>query len=565
LWRSAAIEHDLRIAEHDRAHALAERILQQAPTSAALFEALPTRAKAVLRADGTLVFDDVGWLEQEPSPLDGDPVAEDRLNRAAQAEFVAHDQAEAQRQFDELLAGPLVEAIRLRVLVAAWFQALRADQSDRAATLLGEVQQRAASIGPHDLGRPAIARIVAALCRTGWRDGHRLAAYLPPDVAASLDDEQWGRSHLQVDERRQVLRAMLRTWQQRTPTTSSGIAVGDERHLFCWITRPDDSRDLAWVTPRCWVDALERAMATGAVPAIGGPWRFTVADTTTSAFGAPGIAGIVRPDAGSVWLRPGLLGALLVGLAAAFALAVRWQLRAARAEVAAARTQSEFLTTVTHELKTPLAAIRLLGEMLAEGRAKGREDDYYRMLAGEAGRLSLLIENVLDLGRIERGDRAFDVRPLDAGEVVGETLAMFTPLLERDGGVVRWDDLCGTVRVRADREALVQALVAVLDNARKYGGTPQRLEVVTRRDDDHLAIDVRDHGPGVAPAERDRIFERFVRGSAHAHGSTPGVGIGLHLARRLLRASGGDLVCGDPLDGGPGARFTFRLPLETPA
>jgi signal transduction histidine kinase len=142
---------------------------------------------------------------------------------------------------------------------------------------------------------------------------------------------------------------------------------------------------------------------------------------------------------------------------------------------------------------------------------------------------------------------------------------MFTPVLERDGGTVVWEDLCGSTNVAVDRGALAQALVAVLDNARKYGGAPPRVQVTTRRDGARVAIDVRDHGPGVPVAEREHVFARFVRGSAHAHGSTPGVGIGLYLARTIARALRGDLVCGEPLDGGRGARFTFSLPSETAA
>jgi signal transduction histidine kinase len=249
---------------------------------------------------------------------------------------------------------------------------------------------------------------------------------------------------------------------------------------------------------------------------------------------------------------------LLVGTALA-------RSRALRAEVAAVRAQAEFLTTVTHELKTPLAAIRLLADLLVDGRANGREPEYYRMLAGEAARLSLLIENVLDLGRFERGERVYELRTHDIGDVVGETLAMFTPVLERDGGAVQWQDQCGAAPVAVDRGALAQALVAVLDNARKYGGVPPRVHVTTRRDGACVLVDVRDHGPGVPAAERERIFARFVRGTAHAHGSTPGVGIGLYLAHAIVHALHGNLTCGEPLDGGAGARFTFSLPAEIPA
>lgn len=573
LWRSAASEADLRIADRERAHAVAERILQRAPSTAAVFAALPDAARAELRADGSLRVDDVGWLDRQPSPLDIDLVVDDRLERATRAEFVDRDAAAARAAYDELLAAPLASAVRLRVVAAACWHAIRAADVARAADLRAQLQQLVAPLQPADCGRPAIAVAVASALRADQQAGQSvgadaLAAFLPPDVFAGLSPEpKWCAAHQQVVARRATLLALRQAWVH-APVEAHGVVAGDERHLLAWQPRADGGRDLAWVTPCEWTRAIEHAASTGALPDLPAPWRFDFAASTTpttSKFAVPGIAGISRPDPGSVWLAPGLVAALLAVLAAAFAFAVRWQLRAARAEVAAVRTQSEFLTTVTHELKTPLAAIRLLGEMLAEGRARGRENEYYAMLAGEAGRLSLLIENVLDLGRLERGERRYDLREVAIGDVLRETLAMFAPLVARDGGAVQWCAPQLDATVLADRGALVQALVAVLDNARKYGGASPRIDVTTRRDGSRLAIDVRDHGPGVRGAERERIFERFVRGDAHAHGSTPGVGIGLYLARAITHALRGDLVCGDPLDGGAGACFTFLLPVETPA
>jgi signal transduction histidine kinase len=270
---------------------------------------------------------------------------------------------------------------------------------------------------------------------------------------------------------------------------------------------------------------------------------------------------------------------------------------------------------VTHELKTPLAGIRLLGEMLAEGRARGREQDYYRMLAGEAERLSQLIQNVLDLGRIERGERAYDLRSHDVGELVATTLAWFVPLVRQDGLVVA-STVSGLCRARIDRDAFVQALVAVLDNARKYGASGGRLDVAVVGGpqvggDSAVRVAVRDHGPGVPESEHESVFAKFVRGQAHRHGSTPGVGIGLYLARTIVRRLGGELAVasasetaelfpvasggaaagnaaiaaaasqGDDASmrtddapgtarpavagSGPGACFVFRLPVETSA
>jgi two-component system phosphate regulon sensor histidine kinase PhoR len=238
-------------------------------------------------------------------------------------------------------------------------------------------------------------------------------------------------------------------------------------------------------------------------------------------------------------------------------------LRALRREADAVRARAEFLTVVTHELKTPLAAIRLLAEMLVEDRVPaGRQSEYYGLLAGEAARLTMLIENVLDLGRMERGERAYDLRPCDLLQVVGEAAALFTPLCQRDGLRLQIETPSLPAPALADRDALLQALLNVLDNARKYGAAGRRIDLRAAPEGGALLVQVRDHGEGVPAAERERIFDRFERGSAHRHGAIPGVGLGLHLARAIARRHGGELRCETPPDGGAGALFTFVLPLQ---
>ena len=196
--------------------------------------------------------------------------------------------------------------------------------------------------------------------------------------------------------------------------------------------------------------------------------------------------------------------------------------------------------------------------MLAEGRATGKEHDYYRLLVGESARLSLLIDNVLDLGRLERGERSYTPSSQPFATVVRETLRMFTPVLEQHGLQVHFEDQLLGAYASIDRDAFVQALVAVLDNARKYGAAGKRLDVVATCAHDRLQLSVRDYGPGVPSNEQDSIFERFVRGRDHQHGSTPGVGIGLYIARSIVRRLGGELTCTSPASG-DGAEFCFSL------
>ncbi len=256
---------------------------------------------------------------------------------------------------------------------------------------------------------------------------------------------------------------------------------------------------------------------------------------------------------------------LVVGLAAICGGAAWLALRAAQQEAQSARLRGEFLTTVTHELKTPLAGIRLVAELLADDHVQAPEKrlKYLRALSAESTRLSMLIENVLDLRRMEAGERAHDAQPENLDELVRATVELFAPLLERGGNQIRFESMQANLHVVVDRNDLRQALLNLLDNARKYGGQGDIL-IDLSQVGKSAQLRLRDEGPGIEPNERERIFERFTRGSEHQSGGVPGVGIGLNLARAILRRQGGDLRAVDP-PGGKGACFVLSLPVvESP-
>jgi len=238
-------------------------------------------------------------------------------------------------------------------------------------------------------------------------------------------------------------------------------------------------------------------------------------------------------------------------------------LRAAGREAQAARLKGEFLTTVTHELKTPLAGIRLVAELLADDHVQDPEKrkNYLEALSAESTRLSMLIENVLDLRRMERGERVHDAQVEDLGEIVRDTVELFEPLLKRSGHGVLCQGLDNPIQVMVDKDDLRQAFLNLLDNARKYGGAGD-IQVELTREGGRAVLRLIDGGTGIDPAERETIFDRFVRGKQHQHGGIPGVGIGLNLARAILRRQGGDLAACDPPEGQSGACFELSLPLH---
>lgn len=571
LWRLLELDAERRSLEVARAEGVGERILRTATTAPALLEHLEPASRFVVRDGSVVVDDEIGWLS--PSAGKEDVVVADRLARAERAEFVERDPEAAERHFAALLQASLPGRERLVVLAAAlWFHTRGNDEPARRAIAV-ELDERIEALALADLADPAVANAVAAAARQrragpppAWHD--RLVPRLPLEIAAGLPESAARPEAVaKVVARRHLLRRVADEWRARALEPTGGlVAVGDDALLW-WVPAPDGSCHGAWTTIDEWLAAVRAAGREGALPEW--PWLVEpdVVPAAGAAFaGVPHVRGLRATSAPMIDRHSWFLPALSLSLLASFGVAGWLQWRASRSREAAMRAQTEFLTTVTHELRTPLASIRLLGEMLAEGRAAGREQQYYAMLAGEAGRLSMLIENVLDLGRLERGERAHDPRSVDVAAVVQDTITLFAPVAALDAVTVAWrNDAPVPSLARIDRSAFVQALVCVLDNARKYGARGDTIDVTTTNQERTFVLQVRDHGSGVPVGERERIFERFVRGREHAHGGIPGVGIGLYLARTIVRRMGGDLVCVPPVDGGPGACFTFTLPMEDTA
>lgn len=331
------------------------------------------------------------------------------------------------------------------------------------------------------------------------------------------------------------------------------------------------------------IAAIRRASKIGdrATPPIAAaaaiPWSCDVVYGDTFPDGAvPVLAGVgVVPNHASPAIEPWMPVAIFVLLGATLAFGLVLSIRAIREERAAIAVRDEFLSAVTHELKTPLASIQLLGEMLHDGRDIDdvARDRYHRRLAAETGRLRMILDNVLDLGRAERHESAYELQTVDLRDVVDDTLRVFEPLAERDDLAVgvRHPESTTATLVRADRDSLRQALLNVLENARRHAAgsaglepptaSPNRsIHIETRSAGTHCALRIRDHGPGVPPEERDAIFEKFRRGRDAAASGNPGVGLGLFLARCILRDHGGDLRYEAPDDGGRGACFVATIP-----
>ena len=253
-------------------------------------------------------------------------------------------------------------------------------------------------------------------------------------------------------------------------------------------------------------------------------------------------------------------------------------LRAARRERLDALRKTDFVDNVSHELKTPLAGIRLSAELLAEGRLPDgpRRDKAVRSILAEADRLDRLVSNLLDFGRLERGRRRFDLQRVDLAALLEEMQNAQCPMHNEGGAAVGPDIVHCAFRIvhgerglaaLADPDALRRILSNLLDNAAKYApGAPPEVSVraaATARSEswphrDAVELVVADRGPGVPPGLEEKVFERFFRADDSLARRANGSGIGLSLARGLARGMCGDLTC-RPRPGG-GAEFVLVLP-----
>lgn len=225
-----------------------------------------------------------------------------------------------------------------------------------------------------------------------------------------------------------------------------------------------------------------------------------------------------------------------------------------------ARQRARFAASAAHELKTPLASLRLHSEMLSEGLGRpGQSSVYAGRIAAESGRLGRVVSNMLDLARLERGARIASPQPADAGEAVARCLERLRPSLNDAGletELTIGDDL---PMVMLDNDALCQILDNLLDNAEKYtrGSGHRTASITVRGCGDGVRITVSDNGPGITGISRRLLFEPYRR--PDNDDAPAGLGLGLALARSLARAQGGDLELGEATESGSVFVLTLTL------
>ena len=219
--------------------------------------------------------------------------------------------------------------------------------------------------------------------------------------------------------------------------------------------------------------------------------------------------------------------------------------------------RSQFVASVSHELKTPLTAIRMYAETLAMGRTRDEDtrSEYLETIVNESERLARLVDNVLDFSKIEQGKKIYRLRPTRLEDVAGSAARAMQFPLAQQGFELHLSIQDQMPEVEADPDAIQQAILNLLTNAMKYSGDARQIDLRLGARNGDAVIEVTDHGLGMAPEEKQHIFEKFYRAPSHESRLIAGTGLGLTLVAHIAKAHGGRVV----VESSPGAGSTFSL------
>ena len=428
----------------------------------------------------------------------------------------------------ELATSPPVKALALSRLARCYARLGRTDAARRAWTEL--MQKYADLYDPSHRPYSLLARL--ELGRTEGLDRELIAGRW--DLSAEQFDYFFSRLH-------------------QNPPAGNSFDFGRElqehfRHVG--PLRPGEIYSATLPSWRVYYGLTPGASTRLAGVALNSDWvHRTLAPQVRREFGIP--EHWPEIDRSGLWTYGGVT-LLVVGT---LVLGIILLLRDVSRDFAANQLRADFVSGVSHELKTPLTLIRLYAETLLHGHdfEPAERRGFYEIIARESERLHHLIDKVLNFSRIERGEKDYNLQPGDLTSAVRSTVEAYRHFLERGGFTVEAAFEPAVPAVRFDENAVAQAIINLLDNAVKYSGDAKFVGIRLGASDSQVYFEIEDHGIGIPPADQQRIFDKFYRATP-ASGSG-GYGLGLFLVRHVMRAHGGEVQ----VESRPGHGSRFRL------
>jgi two-component system, OmpR family, phosphate regulon sensor histidine kinase PhoR len=530
-------------------------------------------------ADGPILFQPADGPAAQPSPAEIAPIEVEEFQRrnltgaeAAYRRFSTSGAIDAraaalvglgrvlraQRQFDgarrayDDLArlGPVIVAGQPADLVARQGRARTFESGRDSAALDDEVDELARVLYA---GRWPIDRSTFELYRdlvVQWGGPQPPAVDVARSEAAGDLWRMWRRGDLGARGRRLVQKGpatMLALWTTSSTGQATLRIVADTDMLTAW-------------GPLWRAQGLEVALSSVEGQPIAGErlaGGITLAPSDTRLpfiLTASFAAGDDSASARRQLFLVGLVAAVLLTLGASYAL-----YRTTTREIALARQQADFVSSVSHEFRTPLTSMRHLTELLATNSitSEERRRHYYELLAHETERLHRMVDSLLSFGRMSAGAYAWQLESAEIGDLVSAVVDEFRRDAAAEHRQVTSEVDANLPGIRADRDALSRALWNLLENAAKYSEPSAPIRVFARSQGDTVLVGVQDAGTGIPASEHKRIFQKFVRGDDATRAGVRGVGIGLALVTRIAEAHGGSVR----LESEPGRGSTFTLVL----
>lgn len=519
-----------------------------------------------MRYDLNATLDYFRQLASSPDPLTragallGSAAYEQKLGHPLSAARLLADAAELLR------ADPELARYAFRADVRRIDALMTAGEFDYARDGLRALVESLLHVHPGRLGARELERIQQQANRLGVAPDDEVGELLPV-------------LRRRVEEREVVNKIALDAWQAREreldidagEVAFSTIERDGQPPLVCGAQRIGPECVVVLVTPADWL--LDRYwMRQG----IGIPWQATLGDEAASrerlielgpAFGG---AVLVPTRAAQAALeqtgrrRTGTVVAVGAATVGAWGLVIWMMLRVVARQRELAHIQSRFVADISHELKTPLALIRLLAETLAERRVRdpNRMQNYHETITRESERLSALLDNILDLGRIESGRKQYEFALCDVGQVARQAWTLYEPQFTSDGFDAQLELAGPLPLVRADASALQQVIVNLLQNAYRYASEQRFVRLRVAREGHLIVITVEDRGIGMNRAQLNRLGDSFFRAEDTRVRQQRGTGLGLAIVNHIVTAHHGKMeVRSQP---GRGSTFTIWIPCEPP-